>query len=240
MPKATIDAKEALDAIRAGMDDHALMDKFRLSAKGLQSLFRKLLSSGVITQAELDRRASDSLGNVQITRYVSEQAKSEPQGRLVNAYEAAKDIRGGLGDAELMEKYRLSSKGLQNLFDKLVESGVVKQSEIDRRAVGDDSTVSLIGILKQLGLDRTAKKETAPVDVPNRCVACGAPQTMEFEECPVCGTNIPEYKAKLAQQKQAGKTAWTCPACGRSQDRPYDECPICGVIVAKFGAKGGH
>ena len=43
MAKVKIDAKTALEDIRAGMSDSALMDKHKLSAMGLQSLFDKLL-----------------------------------------------------------------------------------------------------------------------------------------------------------------------------------------------------
>jgi hypothetical protein len=205
----------------------------------LQSLFKKLVNAGLVTQSELDRRASESMENVDIPGHVTYEAEAKPKGRLVNAHEAAKDIRVGLSDSQIMEKYHLSSKGLQNLFHQLVECRVVKQSEIDRRIFGEDSTVDLMGILQQLGLDRTARKESDHADVPKRCIACGAPQTMEFDECPICGTNIPEFKAKSAQEKQAAPSAWVCPACGRPQGKPYDECPVCGVIVAKFEGKRG-
>ena len=46
MGRRKIDAKDALESIRSGMDDHALMQKYEVSAKGLQSLFRKLVNAG--------------------------------------------------------------------------------------------------------------------------------------------------------------------------------------------------
>jgi CheY-like chemotaxis protein len=58
--KPVIDAKEAIEAIRSGMSDHDLMEKFNVSAKGVQSLLRKLVAAGVVTQAELDKRMSES------------------------------------------------------------------------------------------------------------------------------------------------------------------------------------
>ena len=36
MGKPKIDAKQALDDIRSGMDDQSLMEKYAISAKGLQ------------------------------------------------------------------------------------------------------------------------------------------------------------------------------------------------------------
>jgi hypothetical protein len=234
MARPKIDAKEALDSIRSGLDDQALMEKYGISAKGLQSLFNKLLDVGAISSAELEKRVSESLGNVNISRYVSELSKSGRRGRGVNARQAASDIRSGMSDAALMEKFKLSAKGLQSLFDQLVVAGLLTQSEIDERATWVDSTVDLMGILKNLGLDRTSKRRASKPAALNRCPACGAPQTMEFDECPLCGVNISEFTARPPGQRKSTPPAWVCPACGRAQDRAHEECPICGVIVSKL------
>jgi len=42
-----------------------------------------------------------------------------------------------------MEKYRLSSRGLRSLFEKLVAVGVITQADLDRRRLGIDTTVDL-------------------------------------------------------------------------------------------------
>ncbi len=54
--KAVINAEDALYCIRAGMSNEALMEKFQLSKKGLESLFRKLVAAGKIDETELDAR----------------------------------------------------------------------------------------------------------------------------------------------------------------------------------------
>lgn len=234
MAKPTIDAKQALEDIRSGMDDQTLMAKYRISAKGLQSLYGKLVARSVITQEEIDQRTSESFGDVSITENLKQQtAKPKGSGRTVSAQEAARDIRAGMSDADLMEKYKLSSRGLQSLLGQLVDAGIVSQRELDGRMPWTDHTVDVLGVLRQYGLDKSHVAERDPT-VPSQCVACGAPQTMEFEVCPVCGTNIPEFKAKRAQQPQRTEAAWLCPACGRPQDREHEECPVCGVIVSKF------
>lgn len=56
--KKTISAREVVADIRVGMTDEQLMLKHQLSGKGLQSLFAKLVSAGLLTQAELDQRSS--------------------------------------------------------------------------------------------------------------------------------------------------------------------------------------
>lgn len=58
MAKAAIDAQSAADDVRAGLDDATLMKKYGLSARGLQSLLRKLMSAGILSQRELDTRMS--------------------------------------------------------------------------------------------------------------------------------------------------------------------------------------
>jgi putative two-component system response regulator len=60
MAKAAIDAQSAADDVRAGLDDAALMKKYGLSARGLQSLLRKLISAGMLSQRELDTRMSET------------------------------------------------------------------------------------------------------------------------------------------------------------------------------------
>jgi hypothetical protein len=62
--KRQIRAKEALEDIRGGMPDGALMMKYRINALGLQSLYRKLVASGLLSRSELDERQSPYAGTV--------------------------------------------------------------------------------------------------------------------------------------------------------------------------------
>lgn len=61
----------------------------------------------------------------------------------VRARDAVQDIRSGLGDLELMGKYRLTDKGLASLFRKLVAAGLLTRSELDRRDPTFTSTIPL-------------------------------------------------------------------------------------------------
>jgi len=54
--KPVIDAAEALQCISDGISDSALMKKYNISAKGLESLFKKLVSAGVIDQSDIEKR----------------------------------------------------------------------------------------------------------------------------------------------------------------------------------------
>ena len=46
---------------------------------------------------------------------------------VIDAKEVLDDIRSGMTDVDLMNKYNLSSLGLQSLFKKLTQAGVIKE-----------------------------------------------------------------------------------------------------------------
>jgi hypothetical protein len=51
----------------------------------------------------------------------------------VNARDLITDIRAGLSDSDLMERYRLTDKGLQSAFRKLVTAGLASTDDFDGR-----------------------------------------------------------------------------------------------------------
>jgi hypothetical protein len=52
--KPVINALNAVLDVRAGMDDAGLMKKYNISFQGLQSLFKKLIASGGLTQGDIE------------------------------------------------------------------------------------------------------------------------------------------------------------------------------------------
>jgi hypothetical protein len=178
MAKRKVSAKEAVAAIRLGMDDSALMKEFGLARTGLQSLFDKLVTSGYLDLAEVQGRVPGFLGTVDISEAVlpskgnGTQGPPQPQsgrsGAWINAQEAARDVRGGLDDAVLMGKYRLTSQGLRSMVDKLVAVGLITQADLDRRRLGlQEHTVSLREEMLSLDdvfeyLGKTAPAKTVP------------------------------------------------------------------------------
>ncbi len=66
-----------------------------------------------------------------------------PGARTINAADLVNDIRAGLSDTELIEKYRVSAKGLQNLFKQLLSARVMHAYEIYGREQTFDHTVRL-------------------------------------------------------------------------------------------------
>jgi len=97
--------------------------------------------------------------------------------RQLSAREILQDIRAGMDDTALMDKYRLSAQGLQGVFKKLIAAGVIKQAEVDRRA--------------------SPRKQT--VNPAWKCPACGKPQPREFEECPDCAVIVSKFSDRDAR-----------------------------------------
>jgi hypothetical protein len=66
-----------------------------------------------------------------------------PSKRKIKAKDIVGDIRSGTKDSDLMEKYRLTARGLQSIFSKLVEAGVMESQELSGRSLDLSDTVAL-------------------------------------------------------------------------------------------------
>jgi hypothetical protein len=99
-----IRAKEVLDDIRIGISDTDLMRKYKISALGLNNLFKELTVSGLLDQSRPRRR--------------------------INANNLIYDIRRGLDEADLMEKYHLCLLEFQNLAKALLEAKLISTDDL--------------------------------------------------------------------------------------------------------------
>ncbi len=118
MAKRSIRADEILADIMSGMGDTGLMEKYDLSARALLKIMTKLLWKGLLSPVVFSKRKS--LINSVLT---------DKHRRIVSG-QILQDIRSGMGDAGLKEKYKLSSKGLVRLFERLVDSKLMSHSEL--------------------------------------------------------------------------------------------------------------
>ncbi|MGO9567803.1 MAG: hypothetical protein ACLP5H_09705, partial [Desulfomonilaceae bacterium] len=89
-------AKEIIQDIRSGMDETVLRKKYQLSLKGLETLYQKLIATGL-------------LGNdLQLIP------------RKINLLAILADIRAGMSQSDLLKKYELSESMLRQLSKKLL------------------------------------------------------------------------------------------------------------------------
>jgi uncharacterized protein (DUF433 family) len=98
MLRRKISQKEIIRDIRSGMDDAAIRNKYQLSLKGLEDLYRKLIAAGL-------------LGN-----------DLQPITRKLNLLAILADIRAGMKQSDLLKKYELSEDMLREVSKKLLSA----------------------------------------------------------------------------------------------------------------------
>lgn len=73
--------------------------------------------------------------------------------RRISAKDLLKDIRSGLDDGEIMEKYQLSPIQLENVFGKLVDADFITVVELHERARLSESQVTRAFVEAQRAID---------------------------------------------------------------------------------------
>ena len=137
----------------------------------------------------------------------------------VNAKEVLEDIRAGMDNAALGEKYKLSEAGLESLFKKLVKAGLLKQSDMDKRFPGQ-----------------------APGAIAWKCPACGATSPQVWDSCPRCGVDVAKYRKQGADlggsgvqgtdtRADEGPKKISCPFCNKEIDSTANKCVHCGNLI---------
>ncbi|MGO9122764.1 MAG: PilZ domain-containing protein [Desulfomonilaceae bacterium] len=141
-----IDAKTILADIGAGMSDSALMEKYKLSAAGLESLLRKLRESGIIQDVSamnivqdlkagmLDSQLMEKynlseealrrvLRQMECVTFFDEarDARVKASEGVISGREIIHDMRSGMTRWELMLKYGLSGEQLKKAFEIILE-----------------------------------------------------------------------------------------------------------------------
>ncbi len=121
MAKHEVNAKNVVEDIRSGMSLVGLSEKYKLSRRGLESLFKKLVAAKLIEQSELDSLFPK---------------------KKVDLKRLAEDVRSGLTDRELVEKHNISGKSLHEAFDKLLDGGFLTGEEFYARMTVDVEEIS--------------------------------------------------------------------------------------------------
>ncbi len=91
-----LSAKELIQDIRSGMDEATLRKKYQLSLKGLETLYHKLIASGLLGK------------DLQLIP------------RKINLLAVLADIRAGMSQSDLLKKYDISESVFRQLSKKLL------------------------------------------------------------------------------------------------------------------------
>lgn len=153
MAKPTINAKAVLRDIKNGASKAELMEKYKLSPKGLESLYQKLVAAGILPAGELTRRSVQTADLEQERpsrppRPAAEKRSSqgpagpakgaaEPQAKPKSAAlkvseqakDIADDINAGMTDIEIMRRHEISPGQLRQIKERLVQVGLLKPPE---------------------------------------------------------------------------------------------------------------
>jgi hypothetical protein len=67
--------------------------------------------------------------------------KTQPNGRTIKGKEFVKDIRSGITDFELSEKYGLTVQDFDRVLGYLVDAGLITKGELQERQQLSDSQI---------------------------------------------------------------------------------------------------
>jgi len=117
--RPVIPAKDALECIRAGMDDVGLMRRYNISVRGLRSLFDKLLAERIITEADYRERTRETGVVPLVYTTIPQNYMMNMQRQDIDEEELAREIRKGTDYKALLERYQVSADVLRSLHNKL-------------------------------------------------------------------------------------------------------------------------
>jgi uncharacterized protein (DUF433 family) len=95
---------QVLEDIRSGMDETAIRMKYNLSAKGVKRLYEKLIEAKLLGP------------------------DLKPVSRKLNLLHVVADIRAGMSNADIMEKYKLSEEMLRQVSKKLLDARMTRSA----------------------------------------------------------------------------------------------------------------
>ena len=125
--KRQINVRNIINDLRSGMADWELQAKYKLSAKSLQTIFKKLVERRAISHSELYEMSSFYRDRLMIS---FGQWGTMGDKRQINGRDILNDLRSGMADSELQVKYNLSEKALQTILKKLVACKAISHSEL--------------------------------------------------------------------------------------------------------------
>ena len=158
--KRKIKAKEIVQDILNGVTDSHLMEKYNLGPKQLELLLQKMVNRGYLTQEQLDARITledtavtqafidvqqsiRELDDMEVAGIIAQaQPKLPSKTRKVPTQSLVNDIRSGVNDSQLMDKYELASNQLEYMLENLLDSGQVTKKDLKNRLSLSDTSIT--------------------------------------------------------------------------------------------------
>jgi uncharacterized protein (DUF433 family) len=151
MSQEMISVRSLESDIRQGVRESEVLSKYKLTTRQLERLLNRMLKAGHLSDLEVMHwlkmtdsqlmRAFRESSEPQTAIHVSERVQLEK--RTIRAKDVVRDIRSHMTDAQLMEKYQLSARGLQSVLKKLIRHKLISESDLEVRPVGYEDTVTI-------------------------------------------------------------------------------------------------
>jgi uncharacterized protein YjbI with pentapeptide repeats/predicted transcriptional regulator len=199
--KPRIDAAEALNCIRLGMDDAALMKKYNLSVKGLHSLLRKLSAAGLMSETQLSRRMFNANMSVEVDEGLfGDSTVSHVAPPEIDAAEILSQIRAGQDREGLLTKYRITAGELQSLLRSAVAEGRISRTELAERLPPHQTRLEI--------RNRFSNKViySAPAPCLGALVESAVSWGIDLSNADLAGVNLPRADLSGAQLSGADLT----------------------------------
>ena len=131
--KLMISIRELVGHLKNNLSDDEFMKKYNLSRRGLKKLYKKLLATGLEFPRAIERRIGAQRTNLSVV------LKTRDAKRVtIHASAVLNSLSNGSTDAELMSSYRLSPRGLQSLYRKLYNKGLISKSTFMQRKASSE------------------------------------------------------------------------------------------------------
>jgi hypothetical protein len=180
----------------------------------------------------------------------------------INAKAVLKDIKSGMSKADLMEKYKLSPKGLESLYKKLVEAGLIQTGKGGSGPGAADATQKRRASRPAQTSPKpspaeptTRPKQGAGASRPRPKPKPAAPQVSELAEAVAEDINAGMHDNQILQRHeispgqfreikeelvQAGLLMPADTPAGSAIRKATRSCPSCGNAVPEKAAKCNH
>ncbi len=185
MSKPTINAKAVLKDIRNGATKSELMEKYKLSPKGLESLYKKLVAAGLIPAGELTKRTV----RMPAERPEPSSPTAKPAGKPRPAQGPAKPKKTPVGQPPKAKgkpaELRVSEQA-QAIADD-INAGMHDNEILRRHEISPGQFREIKERLVQVGLLKPVQSETGPRKASKNCPSCGHEVPPNAAKCNHCG-----------------------------------------------------
>jgi len=131
--KLMISMRELVGDLKNNLSDDELMKKHNLSPRGLKKLYKKLLATGLEFPIAIERRIGAQRTSLTVVLETRDAKRV-----TIHASAVLNSLSNGMTDAELMSNYRLSPRGLQSLYRKLYNKGLISKSTFMQRKASSE------------------------------------------------------------------------------------------------------